>query len=168
MKEYLENRVTPQRKWYEDKATENKKRFVSYQTSIIFLGAIIPVLVAFETVSDWLIVHGGVIGAVISACISVIAGLDKLKQPQPNWFNYRANEEALKKEEWLHKYKAGPYKGMEEGEANILFVERVESIVSADIARVTNSLEKEGKVEIPEEPASVPILPSADSKPKTE
>jgi hypothetical protein len=57
---------------------------------------------------------------------------------------------------------------MEEGEANILFVERVESIVSADIARVTNSLEKEGKVEIPEEPASVPILPSADSKPKTE
>jgi hypothetical protein len=168
MKEYLENRVTPQRKWYEDKATENKKRFVSYQTGIIFLGALIPVLVALESKVDLLLSYGGPIAAFISACISVLAGLDKLKQPQPNWFNYRANEEALKKEEWLHKYKAGPYKGMEEGEANILFVERVESIVSADIARVTNSLEKEGKVEIPEEPASVSVLPRVDSKPKTE
>ena len=87
---------------------------------------------------------GGPISAVISAIIAVIAGLDKLFQPQPNWFNYRANEEMIKKEEYHHKYKAGVYNGLSEEEASKLLVERVESIISADIARMTNK-EKEKK-----------------------
>lgn len=135
MNDYIEERVKIQRQWYEQKATENKKTFFSYQTIIIILGAIIPVMVAFESVVPFLKEYGGPISAVISAIISIYAGLDKLKQPQPNWFNFRANEESLKKEEWLYKYKAGPYKNLLEKEARIQFVERVESIISSDITR---------------------------------
>lgn len=135
MNDYLEERVKTQREWYEQRATENKKIFFSYQTIIIVLGALIPVMVVFESVVPFLKEYGGPISAVISAIISIYAGLDKLRQPQPNWFNYRANEESLKKEEWLFKYKAGPYKNLPEKEARVQFVERVESIISSDITR---------------------------------
>ncbi len=141
MDEYLDKRIKFQRDWYEQKANDNKKAFMSYQTVIIVLGAVIPVLVALESVVPLLKEYGGPLTAVISSIIAIYAGLDKLKQPQPNWFNYRANEEALKKEEWFHKYSAGPYKNIKRTDADILLVERVESIISADIARVTNSHE---------------------------
>jgi hypothetical protein len=143
MEEYLKERVERQRKWYEVKATSNKKTFITYQTIIIILGALIPVLVAFEGAYEPLKEWSGPIAAVIAAIIAIIAGLDKLKQPQPNWFNYRANEETIKKEEWLFKYKAGQYKGLSDEDANQLLVERIESIISADIARVTNLKGKE-------------------------
>ncbi len=145
MNDYLKERVEKQRMWYETKASSNKKIFLRYQTIIIILGALIPVLVAFEGVFPELEAWGGPIAALIAAVIAVIAGLDKLKQPQPNWFNYRANEETMKKEEWLYKFKAGQYKGLGDQDANQLLVERIESIISADIARVTNMNREEGK-----------------------
>ena len=157
MNDYIQERVKPQREWYEKKANENKKTFLSYQTIIIILGAIIPVMVAFESVCSWLQEYGGPVSAAISAAISIYAGLDKLRQPQPNWFNYRTNEEILKKEEWLYKYKAGPYKNMPDDEAGIVFVERIESIISADIARTmsTTSLEQEhGNNGVTDKPAA--------------
>jgi hypothetical protein len=155
MNDYLEERVRKQQKWYEDKANENKTRFISYQTVIIVLGALIPVLVACESVYPPLIEYGGPLAAVISAIISILAGLDKLKQPQPNWFNYRSNEEALKKEEWFFKYKAGPYRTLGNKQAEILLVERIESIISADIARTLSSDEREDQ----EEGAGIPGQP---------
>lgn len=142
MDNYIKERVTKQREWYEQKANDNKKAFISYQTIIIILGALIPVLVAIESIVPILKDYGGPLAAIISAIISIVAGLDKLKQPQPNWFNYRANEEAIKKEEWFFKYKAGPYKQLKEEEARVIFVERVESIISADISRMINSNNK--------------------------
>ncbi len=103
MNDYLTERVEKQREWYEIKANKNKRIFLTYQTIIIILGAVIPVLVAFEGAVLQLKVWGGPITALIAAIIAVIAGLDKLRQPQPNWFNYRANEETIKKEKWLYK-----------------------------------------------------------------
>ncbi len=35
MNKYMEERVKPQREWYEGKANKNKKEFISYQTIII-------------------------------------------------------------------------------------------------------------------------------------
>lgn len=148
MEEYLNERVQKQRTWYEKKANKNKKRFISYQTVIIVLGAVIPVVVVFEAIIPGLDSYGGAITAVISAIIAIYAGLDKLKRPQPNWFNYRANEESIKKEEWLFKYKAGPYKNLSDEESDILLVERVESIISADITRMNNEKRREPEEEM--------------------
>lgn len=137
--EYIKERLQKQTQWYETSATKNKIKFMNFQSWIILLGAVIPVLISFETIfssmKDWV----GPVSAIISACISILAGLDKLYQPQPNWFNYRANEEMLKKEEWFYKYRAGPYKNLKNDmEADRLLVERTESIISADIARTLN------------------------------
>ncbi|MFA7241545.1 MAG: DUF4231 domain-containing protein [Sulfuricellaceae bacterium] len=138
--EYINDRLQKQTQWYEESATKNKAKFISYQSWIIILGAVIPVLISFETIFSSMKEWVGPVSAIISACISILAGLDKLHQPQPNWFNYRANEEMLKKEAWYYKYRAGPYKNLkgDDAEASRLLVERTESIISADIARTLN------------------------------
>ena len=122
--------------------SENKKKFLRYQTLIIILGAFIPVWVAFQGIFSLPDNISGPITALVSAIIAILAGLDKLNQPQPNWFNYRANEESLKKEEWFYLYGAGPYKNLKQAAAREMFVERIESIISADIARFTNVQEE--------------------------
>lgn len=141
---YINERLKNQQKWYENRATLNKKRFMRFQTVIIILGALIPLIVVFDSYATGLVKEKvpvffnglpGIISAVISATIAILAGIDKLAQPQANWFNYRANEEMLKKEEWMHCYMTGPYKNLKEEEAEKLLVERVESVISADIAR---------------------------------
>ncbi len=164
MNDYLKERVEKQREWYEIKASRNKKTFFTYQTIIIILGALIPVLVTFEGAVPQLKLWAGPITALIAAVIAVIAGLDKLGQPQPNWFNYRANEETIKKEEWLYKCRAGQYRGLGDQEANRLLVERIESVVSADIARITN-LEGERKDGQGYGPAIRPGQPESGGKP---
>lgn len=134
IKNYIEARIKEQQDWYESKASRNKRLFMHIQTTVIILGAVIPLLVVAEKligVDGW----SSPFAAGISAVIAILAGLDKLRQPQANWFNYRANEEMLKKEQWLHEFKAGPYRHASPEEANKLLVERVESIISADIAR---------------------------------
>jgi ABC-type multidrug transport system fused ATPase/permease subunit len=161
MQEYIDERITKQREWYEKKANDNKSLFFTYQTIIIILGATIPVIVAVAPHISFITISVGPITAFISAIISIVAGMDKLRQPQPNWFNFRANEEMMKKEEWLYKYRAGVYKGLADKEANLLIVERIESIISADIARITSyeqKSKKDGKAEkstAPESKSSV-------------
>jgi hypothetical protein len=138
MSDYLEDRVKPQRQWYETKASINKKLFVNYQRTIIILGALIPVIVACEMPFEFIKPYVGLVTSVIAAVIAVCAGLDKLNQPQTTWFNYRATEEAIKMEESFFLYRAGPYRDLSATDAQVLFVERVEGMISADIARFAN------------------------------
>jgi len=163
MERYLKERSGFQRKWYEKFATRNKKKFLCYQTTIIVLGAVIPVLVTMGNIYDCINPsHIGFTTAIISATISIIAALDKLHHPQPNWFNYRANEESIKKEEWFFQYMAGDYKSMSKPDAESLFIERIEGIISADITRVTNrQLEKKPN-------GDTPVIPTAEKKPAGE
>jgi len=143
IEKYIDERLIPQRKWYEIKATYNKRRFMSYQKIIILLGALIPLLVIVDSTFSFSIFGkdewSGFISAIISAFIAVIAGFDKLQQPQTSWYNFRASEEILKKEEWLYKYAAGPYADLTKKEAEKLLVERIEGAISSDMARFTQS-----------------------------
>ncbi len=139
---YVKERLQDQQEWYCEKASLNKKRFMRFQTTIIILGALIPLIVVFDNFAEGLfgkldVLDGlpGLISAIIAATIAILAGIDKLTQPQTNWFNYRSNEEMLKKEEWMYHYLVGPYKGLSKGDAEKQLVERVESVISADIAR---------------------------------
>ncbi len=132
---YLKERLKRQQEWYQIKASSNKKRFMRFQTIIIILGALIPLIVVVFPMISVLEKWSGPTSAAISAIIAVLAGIDKLTQPQTNWFNYRSNEEMLKKEEWMYRYLVGPYKNLSKSDTEKLLVERVESVISADIAR---------------------------------
>jgi hypothetical protein len=135
MSDYLEERVRSQRQWFGDKASMNKKLFVSYQRTIIILGALIPVIVACEGPFPQIKDYVGLVTSIIAAVIAVCAGLDKLNQPQTTWYNYRGTEEAIKMEESFFQYQAGPYRGLSPADAQVLLVERVEGMIAADIAR---------------------------------
>lgn len=147
---YVTERLQDQRNWYGNRANTNKRKFMSYQKTIIILGAVIPLLVVLEgtflkitALPNW----SGMVGALISAVISVVAGFDKLQQPQDNWYNYRATEEVLKKEEWWFKFEAGPYANLSRIEAEKLLVERVENAIASDMANflATRAREKDNK-----------------------
>lgn len=51
----------------------------------------------------------------------------------------------LKKEEWMYHFKTGPYNNLNAGESEKLLVDRVESIISADIARFAQAEYKKDK-----------------------
>lgn len=183
---YLEERLQKQRAWYERKATQNKKQFMRTQTTIIILSALIPLLVAFDgalsIVLDPLLETlfavpaaeapnwASVFSALISAVIAILASIDKLNQPQTNWFNYRANEELLKKEEWMFHFGVGPYSlNVPDPKEKLrlrtrLLVERVEGIISADIARFTQS-ERTIEMEVPNVVAKPAPTTSAKTTP---
>jgi hypothetical protein len=161
MSDYLEERVRSQRQWFGDKASTNKKLFVSYQRTIIILGALIPVIVACEGPFPQIKDYVGLVTSIIAAVIAVCAGLDKLNQPQTTWYNYRATEEAMKMEESFYLYQAGPYRGLSPADAQVLLVERVEGMIAADIARFA-SLGQTAKsaVEQGADPAAPPPNPT--------
>lgn len=154
--EYIENRLQAQQDWYMKKANLNKSRFMNFQTVIIILGAIIPLIVVFKDVGAKLFSVGwsGPASAVIAALIAILAGMDKLTQPQANWFNYRSNEEMLKKEEWMYYFRTGPYNDLDDKRAEKILVDRVESIISADIARFAQAEYKQEE----------PVTPPADNE----
>ncbi len=134
MDEYLTERVEKQQLWYEARANKSKKRFMRNQSLIIVLGAVIPLSVTVCSIYGWTN-EGAIFSALVSSIISIVAGLDKLNQPQTAWYNSRAYEESIKKEAWFYKYRAGDYNGLNDRSAQVRFIENVEGIISADIAR---------------------------------
>ena len=152
IKEYIKTRLNEQESWYERKASSNKKQFLNYQKVIIILGSVIPLVVLIGSVVEEFQPFSGVISAFISAAIAIIAGFDKLFQPQTNWYNYRANEEVMKKEKWLYEFEVGPYTGLNKADAEKLLVERIEGVISADMVRFSKAQEKKEQEQKEEEP----------------
>jgi Protein of unknown function (DUF4231) len=125
--EYVERRLEPQRKWHNDKATWNKRRFYAVEVATLLAGAAIPV------VNLWL-VHdafwAGVLSAILGGVVVVAASVGKLFKFHENWLQYRTLVEALEREKELYSAGAGEYAEANEAERNRLLVERVENILA--------------------------------------
>lgn len=171
--QYLEERLRPQLKWYEKRANFSKRQFMSLQSSVIVFSVLIPVVVVCEPLLNelgkiWLqqyltrelpVSWSGLLTAILSACVTLLTGLDKLWQPQSHWFSYRANEEMLRKEEWLHRYRIGPYQGLDAIHAARLLIERVEGVIAADLSRFSAEMQSKREETRPQQrkpPAAKP------------
>ena len=153
IRHYIQHRLRYQQHWYEKQASRNKASFMRVQTIIITLSLMIPIIVVTEPLltiffNEWLLAYlhtelpfswTSMVTAVVSSLIALFAGLEKLRQPQTHWFNYRANEEILKKEEWMFRLKSGAYAGLLPQQAERLLIERVEGVISADITSFTQT-----------------------------
>jgi len=125
-KEYLEQRLNDQLKWYGEKSKIYKKRFYCFRIATIVLGASIPVLTGFVSLwLGWLRVI-----AIVGALIAVMEGLNSLWQSQENWIRYRIIAENLKHEKYMYLTKTGIYRNATDGFADL--VERVETIISSE------------------------------------
>jgi hypothetical protein len=125
--EYVERRLEPQRKWHNDKATWNKRRFYAVEVATLLAGAAIPV------VNLWL-VHdafwAGVLSAILGGVVVVAASVGKLFKFHENWLQYRTLVEALEREKELYSVGAADYAEADEPGRNRLLVERVENLIA--------------------------------------
>jgi len=125
--EYVERRLEPQRKWHNEKATWNKRRFYTVEVTTLLAGAAIPI-VNLWVVNDpyW----AGVVSAVLGGVVVVAASVGKLFKFHENWLQYRAVVEALEREKELYSVGAGEYAEADKAVRNRLLVERVENILA--------------------------------------
>jgi Protein of unknown function (DUF4231) len=126
--EYLERRLEPQRKWHNDKAKWNKRRFYAVEVATLLAGAAIPI------VNLWLVKDpywAGVLSATLGGVVVVAASVGKLFKFHENWLQYRALAEALEREKELYSVGAADYAEADEAGRNRLLVERVESILAS-------------------------------------
>jgi hypothetical protein len=121
---YLEQRYEDQINWYDKKSIVNQKMYRRFQWSVIILSAITPVFVAIvpET-TRWPAVA-------ISAIVAIGTTALKTFKYQENWINYRTTCETLRKEIYFYNACLGNYSDAEDPE--VLFVERVESLISRE------------------------------------
>ena len=138
-KEYLEQRLDDQLKWYDEKSGIYKKKVYRFRSATIILGVSIPVLAGFVTLwSGWLEVI-----AIIGALIAALEGLNALWQSQENWIRYRVVAEKLKYEKYMYLTKTGVYGNEGCGFSDL--VERVEAIISSENMVWSNLKSNENK-----------------------
>jgi len=133
-RQYLEEHLGDQDRWYDDKATWNKTWHVRLGLIVIVAGATISVMqVVAVSAPERFAVWIAIITALLGATVVIAKGVDQLWKFDENWSGYRKASESIKREERLFRNSAGPYRGGgNEASAYILFVERVEEIIAAE------------------------------------
>lgn len=133
---YIATRLKHEMEYYDNRADGYRNRYLRYQTWIIILGAIIPIITVIDTsfteLSNWHI--GSIASAIIAAIIAILAGVDKLQQTQSRWNIMRYCAQMLKREEMLYRNRIGDYDNTSDKDAKQLLVKRTEGILYYDIA----------------------------------
>ena len=118
--------------WYGERARQNRSYYVTLKGAQIVFAAAIPVVsvAGAANAQRWAT-------AILGALVGIIEGLIQLGQYQQNWLLYRATREALKREEFLHSAKAGPYSNVQDPDT--LYIERSDTIMSGENAKWLSS-----------------------------
>jgi hypothetical protein len=113
--------------WYDRKSLQAQVRFKWLKGVEITAAACIPLMTANSVL---LPLAGG-----LGVLVTVVEGLLHLNQYQHNWITYRATCEALRHERYLYIAGAGAYANA--SRPNALLAERVEALLSRELARWT-------------------------------
>jgi hypothetical protein len=132
------DRIRDQSAWYGKKARRNRSIYIAFKIVQIVMAASIPVIsvAVAGDVQRWTV-------AILGALIGVIEAVLQLGQYQQNWLTYRATREALRREDFLHSAKAGPYTGQTNPDG--IYVERADAIMSGESAKWLASQEQQTK-----------------------
>ena len=137
--EYIEKRLDPQIKWYDEKSIHAQKRYKQFQITEIILAACIPLLSGYSNKSTSIAFIIGIFGA----AIAIIESITKLNKYHENWIQYRATCELLRYQKSLYLTKSFPYNPVDETIDNV-FVKNIENIISAENNqwKMTNTMEE--------------------------
>jgi hypothetical protein len=143
--EYVERRLEPQRKWHNEKAKWNKRRFYTVEVATLLAGAAIPI-VNLWVVKDpyW----AGLLSAILGGVVVVAASVGKLFKFHENWLQYRTLAEALEREKELYSVRAAEYAEVDEAARNRLLVERVENILASTTSQFIQTHQSARDVEV--------------------
>jgi hypothetical protein len=125
---YLERRVTPQRKWHAAKARWNKQRFYATEITTLVAGALIPVVNLLGLGTYWAGLFSGLLGGVVV----IATAIGKLFKFQENWLQYRALVETLDREVEMYMNGVADYAKADQADRNRLLVERVENLLATN------------------------------------
>ncbi|HET7283592.1 MAG TPA: DUF4231 domain-containing protein [Nitrososphaeraceae archaeon] len=105
--------------------------FLKFQVLIIGFGVLIPI-VNVISYPDELAIR--IISSILGSLITGITGLVQLIKAQESWLLFRSTAETLKREYQLFMQKSGDYSdsNLTEDKKNKMFIERTESIISAE------------------------------------
>lgn len=136
-KAYLNDRVVNQLAWFERKSKRNQKLQRWYRITALAGGLLLPVLINETATSsaDWI----RYVSIAVSLIVGMAVGLESFLRPGEKWLQYRQTAERLRSEWWMYANLAGPIY-VEFTSHDVAFrplVERVESIVSDDVAGFT-------------------------------
>ena len=128
-KEYLENRVLPQKNYFSKKAASNKKRYYVFSIAKLVISLLVTVLSSAYA-------SGGcspisIVIAILSALMTLVEGITLLCKYNENWIIYRMTSESIKKEEYLFRTRTGIYYGEDGQQAFNAFVQNFEALIQS-------------------------------------
>jgi hypothetical protein len=84
--------------------------------------------------------HYPSVAATLGATIVVLEAVQQLNQWHSNWVSYRSTCESLRHEKYCYIEKAGPYANADPGQARLILVERIESLISTEHSKWIKSI----------------------------
>lgn len=138
IKKYLEEDFKQALRFYDRRAKSNKLAYRVFSIYLIVAAAVLTPLVALASHE----LFWRILTASFSATIVIGTGLLALVKPHENWLSYRASWDAFMRERRLFGTSSGPYHGV--SDKSVLFVERVESVLSREASDFFLRHTKEG------------------------
>ena len=122
-----------QRSWYDQRASHNKKWMQRAGVTTVAAGASTAVVQLWAPSPPDTPVHWSTIAtAILGAVVVLSKGIERIWSFDDNWRSYRAASEAMKHERRGYLTATGPYRSLDDHEAFLTFVERVESIIAEE------------------------------------
>ena len=151
---YLKDRYGPLLRFYDTRAQENKIGHRVCSVFVIGMSGILAPLIG----AGALLKHP-MLGAFMSASVVIATAITSHYQFNENWLAYRRTWDTLKREPYLHDAGVGDYGSG--SDRNILFVQRIEAIVSDEgtewYGRHLRQQERPTSIKAPSvQPASLP------------
>ncbi len=141
--EYIDERLNAIREWYDGKAAKAKKVYQWMRATTVVGGALVPVLINLdlpflqgETPESP--PTGSYVTTVVSLLVVVLISLESVFHFREQWKNYRSTEQFLAKEYFNFATGEGAYRDLEEREAFLNFVDRVENTIASENASTLN------------------------------
>ncbi|EHQ26376.1 DUF4231 domain-containing protein [Mucilaginibacter paludis] len=131
--QYIKERITQFRHWYDVKASKAKRRFMVMRSITVVGGAIVPVLI---NLSDSPIIK--YLNSFISLLVVILVSLESVYHYREQWKNYRSTEQLLAKEYYNFVTGEGAYRNLQPQEAFITMVERIENAIESENASTLN------------------------------
>lgn len=136
---YVSERFEQYRAWYDKKAVQAKSWYLRMRAFSVVAGGAVPVLVNMEvpyTVFGYPAMRAFV--TVVSLLVVIVVSLESVFHYREQWKNYRSTEQLLMHELFWFRARVGKYGGLEDREAFLLFVERVEDAIAAENSATLN------------------------------
>ena len=161
-KEYIEERLNNQLRYYDKTAGKGKKRYLQSRFVSVVAAALVPVCVNLD------FQYMDYVTTVLSVLVVLLVSLESVFHFREQWVNSRSTSEALRKEYFQFTTSQGHYgdAAKEPEKAFRLFVGRVETMIEAENMSTLQVMTREAgqdQAEIPNTSVSIRTTPPITS-----